>query len=56
MGDTVPFAAAEAWAERVLRPIVETEMEPRTLVNINFPALLFLIARWRPKLLTQRSN
>jgi 5'-nucleotidase len=39
MGDTVPFAAAEAWAERVLRPIVETEMEPRTLVNINFPAL-----------------
>jgi 5'-nucleotidase len=22
MGDTVPFAAAEAWAERVLRPII----------------------------------
>jgi 5'-nucleotidase len=39
MGDTVPFAAAEAWAEQVLRPIVETHMEPRTLVNINFPAL-----------------
>jgi 5'-nucleotidase len=39
MGDTVPYAAAEAWAERVLRPIVETRMEPRTLVNINFPAL-----------------
>ena len=39
MGDTVPFAAAEAWAERVLRPIVEAPMEPRTLVNINFPAL-----------------
>ncbi|HEY0412448.1 MAG TPA: 5'/3'-nucleotidase SurE [Allosphingosinicella sp.] len=39
MGDTVPFAAAEVWAERVLRPIVETEMAPRTLVNINFPAL-----------------
>jgi 5'-nucleotidase len=39
MGDTVPFAAAEAWAERVLRPIVQTSMEPRTLVNINFPAL-----------------
>jgi 5'-nucleotidase len=39
MGDTVPFAAAEAWAERVLRPIVESPMEPRTLVNINFPAL-----------------
>jgi 5'-nucleotidase len=39
MGDTVPFAAAEAWAERVLRPIVERPMAPRTLVNINFPAL-----------------
>jgi 5'-nucleotidase len=39
MGDTVPFAAAEAWAERVLRPIVDTAMAPRTLVNINFPAL-----------------
>jgi 5'-nucleotidase len=33
------FAAAEAWAERVLRPIVEQGMPPRTLVNVNFPAL-----------------
>src|SRR5688500_8049919 len=39
MGDTVPFAAAEAWADQVLRPLIEAEMEPRTLVNINFPAL-----------------
>lgn len=39
MGDTVPFAAAEAWAERVLRPLVATPMAPRTLVNVNFPAL-----------------
>ena len=39
MGDTVPVAAAEAWAEQVLRPIIETEMAPRTLVNVNFPAL-----------------
>ena len=39
MGDTVPFAAAEAWAERVLRPIIEQGMPPRTLVNVNFPAL-----------------
>ena len=39
MGDTVPFAAAEAWAERVLRPIVEQGMAPRTLVNVNFPAV-----------------
>jgi 5'-nucleotidase len=39
MGDTVPFAAAEAWGEQVLRPLISTTMEPRTLVNINFPAL-----------------
>jgi 5'-nucleotidase len=39
MGDTVPFGAAEAWAERVLRPLIETPMAPRTLVNVNFPAL-----------------
>ena len=39
MGDTVPFAAAEAWAERVLGPLLETPFAPRTLVNVNFPAL-----------------
>lgn len=39
MGDSVPFAAAEAWAERVLRPLIGTPMTARTLVNINFPAL-----------------
>ena len=39
MGDTVPFAAAEAWAERVLRPLVATPMASRTLINVNFPAL-----------------
>ena len=39
LGDQVPFAAAEAWAEQVLRPLIETPMEPRTLVNVNFPAL-----------------
>ena len=39
MGDTVPFAAAEAWAEQVLRPLLSQPMEPRTLVNVNFPAL-----------------
>jgi 5'-nucleotidase len=39
MGDTVPFAAAEAWAVQVLRPLLASPMEPRTLVNINFPAL-----------------
>jgi 5'-nucleotidase len=39
MGDSVPFAAAEAWAAKALRPLLDTPMEPRTLVNINFPAL-----------------
>ncbi|HEX8642747.1 MAG TPA: 5'/3'-nucleotidase SurE [Allosphingosinicella sp.] len=39
MGDTVPFGAAEAWAERVLAPLIATEMAPRTLVNVNFPAV-----------------
>lgn len=38
MGDTVPFAAAEAWAEQVLGPLIATPMAPRTLVNVNFPA------------------
>jgi 5'-nucleotidase len=39
MGDTVPFSAAEAWATRALAPLLAQPMEPRTLVNINFPAL-----------------
>jgi 5'-nucleotidase len=38
MGDSVPFAAAEAWGERVLRPILAMPFEPRVLININFPA------------------
>jgi 5'-nucleotidase len=39
MGDTVPFAAAEAWAERALAPLVEVDLGPGTLINVNFPAL-----------------
>jgi 5'-nucleotidase len=39
MGDTVPFAAAETWGEEVLGPLLQSEMAPRTLVNVNFPAL-----------------
>ncbi len=39
MGDTVPFAAAEAWADEVLRPLIGAEMAPRTLINVNFPPL-----------------
>ena len=39
MGDTVPFAAAEAWGPRVLAPLLAMEQPPRTVININFPAL-----------------
>ena len=39
MGDTVPFDAAIGWGERVLRPLLDIEFAPRTLVNVNFPAL-----------------
>jgi 5'-nucleotidase len=39
MGDILPFAAADAWADEVLRPLVAAPLEPRTLVNVNFPAL-----------------
>lgn len=38
MGDTVPFEATAAWGERVLRPLIDAPLAPRTLVNINFPA------------------
>ena len=39
MGDTVPFAAAEAWAARVLGPLLDFAGQPGTLINVNFPAL-----------------
>ncbi len=39
MGDVVPFEAASVWGERVLRPLLDAPLAPRTLVNINFPAL-----------------
>ncbi|MDE2411701.1 MAG: 5'/3'-nucleotidase SurE [Sphingomonadales bacterium] len=39
MGDTVPFAAAEAWAARVIQPLLDAPFAPRTLVNVNFPPL-----------------
>lgn len=39
MGDTVPFAVAEAWGQRVLAPLVGMKMPHRTLVNVNFPAI-----------------
>ncbi|MEQ1542341.1 MAG: 5'/3'-nucleotidase SurE [Novosphingobium sp.] len=39
MGDTVPFGAAEAWGARVIEPLLGAPFAPRTLVNVNFPAL-----------------
>ena len=39
MGDVVPFEAASVWGERVLRPLLDAPLAPRTLVKINFPAL-----------------
>lgn len=39
MGDTVPFSAAAEWGERVLKPLIDAPLAPRTLVNVNFPAL-----------------
>jgi 5'-nucleotidase len=39
MGDTVPFAAAEEWAERVLAPLLTFATAPGTLINVNFPAI-----------------
>jgi 5'-nucleotidase len=39
MGDTVPFGAAAAWGARVIEPLLGAPFAPRTLVNVNFPAL-----------------
>jgi 5'-nucleotidase len=39
MGDAVPFSAAEALGAKVLKPLLAQPFEPRTLININFPAL-----------------
>ncbi|MDO9367922.1 MAG: 5'/3'-nucleotidase SurE [Sphingopyxis sp.] len=39
MGDAVPFEAAAAWGAQVLRPLIDMDMAPRTLINVNFPAL-----------------
>lgn len=33
------FSATEGWATRVLRPLLDTPMAKRTLINVNFPSL-----------------
>jgi 5'-nucleotidase len=40
MGDSVPFAAAEAWGAKVLAPLLDAPFAERTLVNVNFPPLV----------------
>jgi len=39
MGDSVPFAAAEEWGARAIAQLLDAPFAPRTLVNINFPAI-----------------
>lgn len=39
MGDAVPFACAEAWGEKVLRPLIAMPVGQRMLLNVNFPAI-----------------
>jgi 5'-nucleotidase len=39
MGDTVPFAVAEEWGAKVVGPLLGLPFAPRTLVNVNFPAI-----------------
>ena len=38
-GADVTFDAAEAWGERVLAPLIDLDMAPGTLLNINFPPI-----------------
>jgi 5'-nucleotidase len=38
-GNNVAFDVAEQWGERVLRPLIDAPWAPRTVMNINFPAI-----------------
>lgn len=39
VADEMSFAAAESWGARVLKPLIERDFPPRTLINVNFPPL-----------------
>jgi len=39
MGDFAPWEVAEQWGEQAIRPLLDAPWAPRTLVNINFPAV-----------------
>ncbi|HEX8484705.1 5'/3'-nucleotidase SurE [Sphingomonas sp.] len=36
-GAAMTFDVAETWGERILRPLIDAPLAPRTLVNVNFP-------------------
>jgi 5'-nucleotidase len=38
-GERVSFEAAERWGEQVLRPLLDADWAPRTLMNVNFPPI-----------------
>ena len=38
-GHDVTFECAEAWGERVLTPLIATPVDPRIVVNVNFPPI-----------------
>lgn len=38
-GERVSFDAAEQWGERVVRPLLDADWAPRTLMNVNFPPI-----------------
>lgn len=39
LADDVPFDAARQWGARVLRPLIDSPIPKRTLLNVNFPPL-----------------
>jgi len=39
MANDVPFDAAEAWGEKVIRMLIDAPFAERTLINVNFPPL-----------------
>ena len=39
-GHDVTFDTAEAWGERVLAPLIAAPVDPRIVVNVNFPPIL----------------
>jgi 5'-nucleotidase len=39
VGDAVSFDAARGWGERVIRALLAQPARPKTLLNVNFPAL-----------------